>query len=228
MTARRLTVALLAVAALSPASAAAQRQDASLVLTTPKPDTPTGLELRIDYVNPGDSAAKPPAVRRVAETLARGAAFDTAAPELCTASDLELMTLGAGACPEGSVVGDGEIVVDTGIPGARRLPSTVTFLNNTGQLIFLAAVGPVRLVIRAVQDGREAISDAPFLPGTLPDGAAIDTVRVDLDRIVTDRGSYITTPTRCPRSRRWVNRTSFTYADGVTESVATRQRCRRR
>ncbi len=230
MNARAVIATTLALAAVAPATAFAQRQDASLLLTNTKPATPTGLELRIDYVNPSDPAAKPPAVRRVVETLARGARFDTAAPELCTATDLELMILGAAACPPGSVVGTGEIVLDTGIPGARALSSAVTFLNNTGELIFLASLppAPVRLVIRASQEERTAISDAPFLPGTLPDGAAIDTVEVDLDRIATERGSYITTPRRCPRTRRWTNRTTFTYADGATETVATRQRCRRR
>jgi hypothetical protein len=224
---RALTIVALAALAVGAAEASAQRQTASLALTSAKPNAPSGLELRIDYASPADPAAKPPAVRRVAEKLARGAAFDTSAPELCAASDLELMVLGAAACPSGSVVGEGEIVVDTGIPGARRLVSDVTFLNNTGQLIFVAAVGPARLVIRASQGGREAVSQAPFLPGTLPDGAAIDTVAVDLDRVVTERGSYITTPPRCPRSRRWVHRTSFTYFDGAEETVKTRQRCRR-
>ena len=224
-----LTALAAVVLALAPAAASAQRQDASLVLTSSKPGKPTGEKLRIDYVNPADAAAKPPAVRRVVETLAAGARFDTSAPELCTASDLELMMLGPSACPAGSVVGTGEIVVDTGVLGARTLPSQVTFLNNTGQLIFVASVGPTpaRLVLRAARDGRESASNAPFLPGALPDGAAIDTVRVDLDRIVTERGSYLTTPPRCPRKRHWLHRTSFTYADGATETVTTRQRCRR-
>ena len=225
-----MTAAVIVIVALAPGTASGQRQEASLELTSAKPGKSTGLELRIDYVNPSDPAAKPPAVRRVVETIARGARFDTGAPDLCTASDLELMMLGPDACPSGSIVGSGEITLDTGLPGARRLTSNVTFLNNTGQLIFLASLppAPVRLVIRASQGKRAAISEAPFLPGTLPDGAAIDTVSVELDRIVTERGSYITTPRRCPRARRWVNRTSFTYADGVTETVATRQRCRRR
>jgi hypothetical protein len=168
-------------------------------------------------------------VRTVVETLARGARFHTGAPELCTASDLELMALGAAACPAGSVVGHGELALDTGIPGARALAAEITFLNNTDQLIFLAGIPgvPARLVIRASQRGREAISQAPFLPGTLPDGAAIDTVSVDLDRITTPRGNYITTPRRCPRSRRWRHSTSFTYADGATETVTTSQRCKR-
>ena len=226
---KRAALALLVLALLAPSHAAAQRQVASLEMTNPRPDSPTGVELRVDYVNPDDPAAKPPAVRTVVLALARGARFDTAAPALCGASDLELMALGAAACPEESIVGSGEITLDTGVPGARMIASEITFLNNTEELIFLASAPPLpaQLVIRAQVSGRQSVTRAPFLPGAPPDGAAIDTVRVGLERMVTERGAYVTTPPRCPRSRRWRNRITFTYDGGVTESVVSRQRCRR-
>ena len=227
-----ILVAAVALTATAPAPAQdATRQTATLELTKKRPGVPSGLELSIDYVNTADPSAKPPAVREVVERIARGARIDTAAPGLCTASDLELMAVGAAACPADSVVGSGLIVIDTGLPEPGRfLTSDVTFLNNTGELIFLTSTRPVgaRLVVRASQDERQAVSEAPFLPGSPPDGAAIDTVSASFPRLVTDRGSYVTTPPRCPRKRVWRNRVRFTYADGVTQSVTTKQRCRRR
>jgi hypothetical protein len=229
------TLGMLAAAAALVAAPPAlaqdgSRQTATLELTKKRPNVSSGLELRIDYINPADPSAKPPAVRQVVERLARGARIDTSAPGLCTATDLELMALGAGACPANSVVGSGVIVIDTGLPEPGRfLTSDVTFLNNAGELIFLTSTRPVgaRLVVRAQQGEREAVSEAPFLPGTPPDGAAIDTVSASFPRLVTERGSYITTPPRCPPRRSWRNKVRFEYYDGVTQTVTTKQRCKR-
>jgi hypothetical protein len=43
-----------------------------------------------------------------------------------------------------------------------------------------------------------------------------------------DVRSYITTPPTCPRRRYWVNQVTFTYFDGVTQTVETRSPCKRK
>ena len=106
----------------------------------------------------------------------------------------------------------------------------VTFLNRTDELIFLNQVRgrPVRTVLRGQISGTSTTSEVPVLPGTPPDGASIDRVHFE-DRLIARGGrSYITTPPTCPRSRRWINSTMFTYADGVTQTVRTASPCRRR
>lgn len=211
------------------------RQTAKLKFTTKRPDAPSGLRLRIDYVNPNDPAAKPLAVRTVTETLARGAAWDTSVPETCTASDPELMLLGAAACPLGSRVGEALITFDTGLPDpGRSIVSPTGFFNNTGEFIFLSralATDTPRVVTRSPREGRRTVTQVPFLPGSPPDGAAVDTVRGDelviTRRVDGKRHSYITTPPRCPKRGFWVNRIAFTYDDGVSQTVRTRNRCRR-
>jgi hypothetical protein len=236
--ARRATAGTLALAcaiagtALAQDSGAGSRQNAELTFTERKPDTTTGLNLAIDYRNPADPEGKPPAVRRVVTTLARGARYDTSAPDLCTASDAELMALGAGACPEGSVVGEGVITVDSGIPGpARFIVADTIFLNNTDELIFLSTVrgSEARVVTRSEVTQRSVISEAPFLPGTPPDGGAIDTVRIEDFPIARERDgvqrSYIATPPTCPDRGWWTNRAQFTYHDGVTQVVNSRSPC---
>lgn len=237
---RVLIVAALAAivpAVVVPVAAAApdeRRQKAKVRFTTKAPGAPSGLVFRVDYVNPADPSGKPPAVTRVVETLARGARFDTSAPEACPASDAELMLLGTGACSPGSQVGTGHLTLDTGFPApARTLDVEVDFFNNTGQFIFLnqvAALDIPRVVVRSAVGKRRIESGAPFLPGTPPDGAAIDTVAVrtpPIRRTVDgERRAYVTTPPRCPRRGFWVNRARFTYFDGVTQAVATRSPCR--
>lgn len=216
-----------ALAAQAGARSAA-RQKAEMRFTTEKADHSSGLRLSIDYRNPSDRQAQPPAVRQVVEKLARGGRFDTSVPELCPASDAELMAEGADACPDGSRVGTGVITFDTGFPEPGRFVVVdVVFLNNTDELIFLSTPRSTgsRVVVRAPMDRRAIHGSAPLLPGTPPNGASIDTVEARLDRIARRGRSYITTPRECPAERSWTNKIIFTYADGVTQKVKTRNRC---
>ena len=211
------------------------RQSATVKFADHRSGHPSGLRLRIDYVNPADSSAKPPAVRHVVLALARGARFDTTIPARCGASDAELMSLGTSACPARSIVGAGVITLDTGVSGPGRfVTSDTVFLNNAHELIFLNTVRGTgqRVVVRGSVTRRKTITDASFLPGTPPDGAAIDTVRIDLfpvSRVIGGhRRGYITTPTRCPARGFWVNRAGFTYYDGVSQSVKNPSPCSHR
>jgi hypothetical protein len=189
--------ALLALAACAllvfPALAAAgagSRQEAKLKFTQKRAGAPSGLKLRIDYVNPDDPEAKPPSVRRVVTVLARGAGYDTGAPDLCAASDVELAVLGTSACSARSVVGAGVITFDTGLPGPSRIITVDTiFLNNTNEQIFVNTVrgAGARVPTRSEVRRRRNTAEAPFLPGALPDGSAVDTVRVDIFPIARTR-----------------------------------------
>ena len=215
------------------------RQTASFTLTETSPASSTGERFEFDYVNPDDPAAKPPAVRRVVTILPRGARYDPSVPGSCTASDAELILLGAEACPPDSAIGGGVVTVDTGLPGpARIVTADVEFFNNAedpdGEFIYLNTVrgSGVRTVIRADVTRRRTVTEAGVLPGTPPDGGSIDTVDVDVadvSRVVDgERRNYVTTPRRCPRSGVWITRVRFTYSDGVTQTVPTANPCERR
>ena len=109
----------------------------------------------------------------------------------------------------------------------------IDFFNNANELIFLNQPGPLdspRVVVRAALGERRAVSEAPFLPGTPPDGAAIDTVSARFQAVTRtiggERHSYVTTPPRCPKRGYWVNRAAFTYFDGVSQTVRSRSRCK--
>ena len=75
-----------------PSAANAQtgsRQSAEVKFVQQQPGVPSAATLNIDYVNPGDPSAKPPAVRTVVEEFAEGAQIDTSVPERCLASDAQ-------------------------------------------------------------------------------------------------------------------------------------------
>jgi hypothetical protein len=224
--------ALVAGAGVVAAGAANSRQKAKLVFTKEGPGRPTGLTLDINYRNPDDPGGKPPAVRRVVTTLAKGARYDTSVPALCEASNAELMAEGAAACPRRSRVGRGQVRVDTGVPGPGRfVEANIVFLNNTDQLIYVNTVRGTgaRSVIRARVTRRRIITNVAPLPGTPPDGGSVDTVHVDDFTITRNHGrrAYIRTPRRCPASGRWTNAVTFTYHDGVKQRVESRSPCRR-
>lgn len=224
-------LALLTSLILPAAAAAEVRQTASLRFTTPVPGAATGAVLDIEYLDPTGADAKPPVVRRVVTTLAKGARYDTTVPEACEASDAALMLQGAAACPQGSEVGQGSLTLDTGLSGASRyVDADVAFHNRPDELIFVNTVRgtSARTVLRAPIEGRSTTSEVPMLPGTPPDGAAIKRVHFEDDVVVRDGRAYITTPPRCPRSRVWTNRVTLTYADGVTQTVRTASPCKRK
>jgi hypothetical protein len=211
------------------------RQAARYTLLKHQPGKSTGERFVVDYVNPADSTAKPPAVRRVVTMLPLRSRYDTSVPGLCTATDAELMAEGAAACPRDSRIGGGLVTVDTGLPGPGRfVEADVEFFNNTDEFIYLNTVrdSGARTVIRAELRGRKRITEVdPPLPGTPPDGGAIDTVDVAIaavSRILDgERRNYITTPPHCPPRGFWITATRFVYADGVSQTVKNRVRCKR-
>ena len=209
-------------------------QTASLRFIESMPGRASGYRVRIDYTNPDDPEAKPPSVKRVVEVFPRGTRVDTGAPARCRASDAELMLVGRSACPRGSIVGNGFIRLDTGIPGpGRYLKEDVTFLNNTNQLIYLTRdrANGARTVVRARVRGNRVITEAPLLPGAATDGTAIDVVRGNFPKLVRmrdgHRRAYVTTPQRCPARGFWVTRVRFAYHDGTNQTERTRNRCGR-
>jgi hypothetical protein len=234
------TAALVAMVgfALVPAAAGAQsgsRQSAELTFLEREPGTPTALDLDIDYVNPQDPSAKPPAVRRVVEELAVGAQIDTSIPARCSATDAQLMAQGPAACPADSRVGQGTVTIDTGLPEPGRfIVADTVFLNNTNQLILVSTErgSGARVVTRAVAEGRRIITELAALPGAPPDGGAIDVVDFRLNQVSREIGGvrrgYITTPGDCPESQSWRNTITFTYADGVSQTTSTDSSCVKR
>ncbi len=236
MRARRATAILCGLLAagapVALAGDAGSYQRAKLKFTNGAPATSTGLRLGIDYTNPSDPEAKPPAVRRVVLRLARGARIDTTAPAACMASDPELIAMGEAACPPDSMVGKGVVTVDTGVPGPERfVTADVAFFNNDHELIYLNTVrgSEARTVIRADVRRRVVVTEAPMLPGTPPDGGAIDTVHVHFPalsrRVDGVRHSYATTPRSCPVRGFWKNRLEFTYDGDVTQTVTSHSPC---
>ena len=229
---RRLAGGAFALAVAVPAVALAQagsRQTATLTFDQQRPGGGTGSSLAIDYMNPDDPEAKAPAVQKVVIEFPPGTAIDDSVPERCDASDQELIATGRGACPEGSVLGGGELDVDTGIEGPGRiLASKVTMFNNDDQLILFleSTTNPRRLVTRGRIEGTTLTTEVPPTPGGPPDGiAAIKRVRLRVDPYPNGRGDYLRTPPSCPPGGAWTTSLTFTYRDGQSQALTSASPC---
>ena len=230
----RLAIAVLALALLGvSAVAVAVVYRESIVFTfagQKQPGASAPLRLDIEYVNPDDPSAKPPAVQTVVEKLAAGTKIDTSVPDRCTASDPELIAQGASACPPGSIVGGGKVNLDSGIPGpARIFHFNVTELNAENELILLFESTDVpgqRTPSHAAIKGATITAESPPIPGGPPDGfTAIKSVHLTVNAVTKGGKNYVTTPSTCPASGSWTNSITFTYRDGKTETRTSNSPC---
>lgn len=229
-----LALALSIGAGGSASGQSADRQAVSDRFTTTLPNSSTGRMFAADFFDPGDRAAKPPVARKVVIELHPGSRWDTYAVPQCKATDAELVLLGSRACPAESRVGQNEVLVDHGFPQpARFTTSDVTLLNNANELILVSQIrgllGVSRNVIRGKVNENSFEISAGFIPGTGPDGGARKRERATfpprssvINRVVRN---YLTTPPICPESGFWVNRATYTYADGVVQTSTSRSPC---
>ncbi len=223
--------AVAGAGAATGAAATGVREIVSDHWTSTLPNTSSGRDYAVEFVNPSDPGAKPPSVSEVHLTLPPGARFNTRAIAQCQANDAELMALGPAACPAASNLGTMALTFDTGVPGpGRYLPVSVTFFNARDQLIFLSHdnVSGARTVSRATVTATTLDASIPFLPGTPPDGAADRQERATFLAASSAQGNYLTTPPQCPASHEWVEQETYTYRDGVRQTLNVALPCRSR
>jgi hypothetical protein len=191
------------------------------------PGTSASRHVETDFVNPDDPEGKPSPLSHVHVELAPGTVVDTSAVPECGASDAQLIAEGPERCPEGSVIGGGEVDIDTGFPGdARHLVADITFVNAPDQLVFVFTPrdGGPRVVVRGrYSNGNVLDIDVPPLPGAPPEGGA-DTGEAFT---VEERAGYLTTPPTCPASGEWVNSVTYTFRDGVEQTFTATTPCKR-
>ena len=228
----RMTLAagLLAAGLAAPAGASADhaRVDYTDAFSTRTPGSPSGRTFTADFFDSRDPQAKPPPVSHVHVLLPEGARFNTNAVPQCTATDAQIVAQGPGACEEGSKLGGGVIVVDTGFPEPERmLTSDFTFLNARDSLILVAQErkNGARLVVRGTIAERTFDLDVPPLPGTPPEGGANRSERIEIDAATGPGGAFLTTPPSCPPDGAWVLRTTWTFRGGEQVTRESRSPC---
>lgn len=246
---RRLSIlalaALLAVGVTATAYAAfSQTASIKFLKTTVK--TSTGTSTAISTSEPDAPGGKPSkAARKLVIKFPAGSVFDTAVPSVCRASDADIISSKGGVCPRGSKVGAGNAEAITGFgAGVDPVQETVLAYNNKNELIlYLTPKGAIgqtfvlRPKIKASRTGPTLTTVVPplCLPGGSPpdckNGEAVltkfnlKTVGI-VKTISGKRRNYVTTPPKCPKSKKWTTKTTFTYSDGSTAAVSSTSTCK--
>lgn len=231
-----LALVLAAVAAASPQF----RQTAELKYSTGKAQRPAGVSAELHATDPGaQPPGAQPAVRTLRITLV-GARANARVGSLC-----RLARDQAESCPARTRVGTGEATANlvgtdtaTGQPKVvQGLPQTVVAFQTTGGFYFVVkgVTLPTTAILKARLSRFGVLSlnverDLPTIPGG--NKIVLTDFQVKIDRVTRGRGrgarrrALITTP-RCGNSRRFRIVSAFTYTDGTSKKITSRQRCRR-
>jgi hypothetical protein len=225
----------LAVSGAGVAAGAGKRQSGTNVFTTQKRGAATGNLFHFAFVNPENPAQKPHTVNRIVAHAPAGTVYDFGAVPQCHASDAELQTLGAAACPADSKVGSGLAVSDTGSSGPfppRYTESAISQFNGDHELIGVGEnkdIPVIKTVTHTKFTGTTASTDFPTFPGMPPPDSytPLKTLDVDFAKGVRNGRATTRTPATCPSVGYWTFVTDFTYVDGVTQHVVSRSPCQK-
>ena len=219
------TIALAAAAAVSASPEFASTF--ALKQLTRAPASSTGFHTLMTWSDPGEPGGAPKAIEEIVLKFPRGSRFDTRALAVCEASDDQISSDGAAACPPASRVGAGHTNAVLG--SAASFDTDVTLFNAPGQIIVLVTLHGTTTTLTEFRDQvrRRTVIVRPVLP------SGVSLTRLDLtfdahsSRGAGKRHAYLTTPPACPRSRLWTSRAKFTYADASRERLKSSARCRR-
>jgi hypothetical protein len=203
-------------------------------LTTKKPNAATGWKYEGRYHAAGDPSQDPPYMRRMTFYPPPGQRYDSSVPERCTASDLELQLSGPSGCPAASRVAGG-VAYGKFMGETNELP--VDVFNNEREQVMVVSTPMVATVVRGeFGDDGSITYESPTCFPALPPGCPIDTALQTgssvsgkpITRVIDGvRRSYITTPPKCPKTRRWTGTIRFWWADGTEDTVTVKQSCTR-
>ena len=224
---RKLTLPLALLAVLALAASAVAATNASkfdLSLSTKKTEKSTSFKFDVAFANTGGNAV-PAALNKFSVSLPKGSKFNHAAASQCKATEQELTQQGsANACPRGSEVGSGTA---TAVPpaGGATIKTTVKIYNMTGKtfLFQFQLNGADAARFGAKSKGSTLTSET--LTGTLPGDVIVTSFKGKINKKSSKGKNLITTPKKCPKSKKWKFSGNFKFADGThkpTDTVACR------
>lgn len=223
---KRLLFILLAGALVAVPAYAATRHEHrfSLTFSSKTAGANSGVTFvtdRFDYKapSPGTAADR---VASVTFKMAPGTRTNTKAFPSCSKSALEAR--GPGACPRGSQVGTGRAEVITGLPIDPVKMTAKVFAAKGGLLTYLTGSGQTQ-VIGLSMKGSTIVAPVPH---ACPTGNCSQVEAVLKYLTVTLKpGKLITTPTKCPASRKWTNKAAYKFVNGDVETETSTSPCKR-
>jgi hypothetical protein len=190
-----------------------------------EPGAPSGQAPLMTWSDPGAAAEVPKTIKRIDLRFHKGTVLDTSALARCRASDEQIKSKGASACPAASKLGSGHT---TGVfSNGDEFVTDVTLFNGRGEIIVLVFLqGTLITEFRDDVRGR-TIAIEPVLPP----GVSLKRLKLRIEPHSTGRGArqrtYMRNPPSCPKSRKWITAAKFTYLDGSSQTLRASSPCRR-
>jgi len=220
-----LVVAVALVAAIPAFAATRHEHHFGLAFSTKAAGVPAGVTFLTDRFA---YKAPPPGqvVDRVATTtfvMQPGTRTNPNSFPAC--SKKALIDRGPSACPRGSKVGSGKAVVITGLPIDPINMTAQVFTKRNGLVTYLTGAGQTQ-VIELGMKGNRIVAAVPrkcLIESDCSQGEAV------LKRLtVTLKPSkLVTTPSKCPPSRKWTNTAIYKFVNGDVERETSSSPCRR-
>lgn len=231
---RKLLIAAVvaAVALVSAAVALAYTQnytqtfnDGSKVVKKPGATAGTNISISSYTTAPGDF---PPRAKEIDFTYPAGAVINQKAAPQCGATNQDFSAKGPTACPSKTKIGSGGGTVKLQ-SGGKPIPFTVAAFNGKSKTIILyirPSLGQPLELRPKIKAGTtyKIITKVPVTcvtPGG-PTGcvneARINSFNLKLKKIGGKNGkpAFLTTPPKCPSSKKWTFKGIFKYGAGAT------------
>ena len=219
---RRLTLPLALLAALALAASAAAATNAALFdlgFATKKTAKSTSFSFDVAFANAGGDPV-PAALTRFTVSLPKGSKFNHAGAPQCTATDKQLTAKGSAACAAKTQVGTGKAsAVPAG--GGNTINTTVKIFNmDKKQFMFqIQLAGKDAARFFATTKRTSLASQA--LTGKLPGGVIVTSLEGSIKKKSSDGKNLITSPAKCPKSKKWTFGGTFKFADGTHKVTDT-------
>jgi hypothetical protein len=227
-----LAIVVFAASGAAVAFASSQATTFSFKQSSHKAGTPTGIAFNVEFGDPAAANGVPSGLKDFKITMPKGAKIDPAAATQCKATEAQLMSKLAAACPASSRIGTGKA---TATDGANLTVNVDGFVYNAkaagkNSWIFLFLIGNSYAASFSAPVKGGTLS-AKGLTGAVPGGLIVTKFAGTIAKHSKGKGkkkhNLVTTPSSCPKSKKWTNKATFTFVDGSKDSATSSSACKR-
>jgi hypothetical protein len=226
-------LALAAAVTATVAFASSQATTFSFKQSSHKPGTSTGIAFNVAFGDPAAANGVPSGLKDFKITMPRGAKIDPAGAAQCKTTDANLMSKLVAACPAASRIGTGKATA-TSADGATNVDVAGYVFNaksagkNSWLFLFLINNGYAASFYAPVKG---PTLSAKGLTGAVPGNLLVTKFAGTIGKHSKGKGKkkhdLITTPSSCPKSKKWTNKATWVFVDGSKDSSTSTSACKR-
>jgi hypothetical protein len=226
--------AVVAVVAATAAAALASSQATtfSFKQSTRAEGASTGIAFKVEFGDPAAANGVPSGLKDFKITMPRGAKIDPGGATQCKTTDANLMSKGAAACPAASRIGTGKATAtstagSTNVDVAGYVFNAKSAGKNSWLFVFLINNSYAASFYAPVKG---PTLSAKGLTGAVPGDLLVTKFAGTIAKHSKGKGkkkhNLITAPSVCPKSKKWINKASWTFVDGSKDTSTSTSPCK--